>query len=398
MDPVSFIPVLPIVLLALITLKVVSKVVPISVVEGHYGSIDGLRGYLAFFVFLHHSSIWYYFIRYRYWGFPPSNLYSHFGPTSVAFFFMITAFLFFRKLMSVKNAGMDWLKLYVSRVLRILPLYWLVVMLLFVIMLATSGFQLFLPVRAVLFQMAGWLVFMSPDINGLGGTGIIVAGVVGSLAFEWFFYCSLALVGHLVFRLRTPMIALVGSTLFFCFFAIVIRLYYPHLALLRICCFSGGILAAFLMDHKRVRKIAVSYEFSLLMALLLGGMLYFYPSFDGVVPLICSVMVFIGIACGNTLFGILSRKISRQLGQVSYSIFMLHGIFLFVTFNFVIGIPQARVLSPVLHWGIIALIAVVLVISSVLSYTYIELPFMNAASNVTLRIRSRLAAYRTQAG
>src|SRR5580698_9187138 len=115
MSPLSLIPILPIVGLALLTVSLVSKVVPVQVAEGHYANIDGMRGYLAFFVFLHHSSIWYLQLKYHYWGLPPSNLYSHFGPTSVAMFFMITAFLFCRKLLNAGTKGLDWPKLYIGR-------------------------------------------------------------------------------------------------------------------------------------------------------------------------------------------------------------------------------------------------------------------------------------------
>ncbi|MFZ1556937.1 MAG: hypothetical protein WAT38_12200, partial [Nitrospira sp.] len=36
-----------------------------------YSCIDGLRGYLAFAVFLSHSSIWYFYLRSGTWDVPP---------------------------------------------------------------------------------------------------------------------------------------------------------------------------------------------------------------------------------------------------------------------------------------------------------------------------------------
>jgi uncharacterized membrane protein len=35
------------------------------------GAIDGLRGYLAIFVFFHHVVVTYYWKRDGYWGYPP---------------------------------------------------------------------------------------------------------------------------------------------------------------------------------------------------------------------------------------------------------------------------------------------------------------------------------------
>ena len=123
MSPVSLIPIFPILTITLITLSFINKRVKISPQTGRFKSIDGLRGYLAFFVFIHHSAIWYFLLREHQWGLPPSRVYSHFGPTSVSLFFMITSFLFFSKLIEAKGKNIDWLKLYTSRFLRIFPLY-----------------------------------------------------------------------------------------------------------------------------------------------------------------------------------------------------------------------------------------------------------------------------------
>lgn len=43
-------------------------------IAGHYPIIDGLRGFLAFGVFVHHASIWYTFLKTRIWALPASRL------------------------------------------------------------------------------------------------------------------------------------------------------------------------------------------------------------------------------------------------------------------------------------------------------------------------------------
>ena len=70
-------------------------------------SIDGMRGLLALFVFLHHACIWYFSLSTGQWKIPPSYFYTHLGQSSVALFFMITAFLFSNKLLdaSCKTGG-----------------------------------------------------------------------------------------------------------------------------------------------------------------------------------------------------------------------------------------------------------------------------------------------------
>src|SRR5205823_3935296 len=90
---------------------------------GRFASLDGLRGYLAFGVFIYHSSIWYYFVRSGKWDVPPSRVYRNLGQASVMLFFMITGFLFCSKLLRGRSELIDWRKLYVSRFLRLVPLY-----------------------------------------------------------------------------------------------------------------------------------------------------------------------------------------------------------------------------------------------------------------------------------
>lgn len=107
MDPVSPLPALACLLVAMATAFFLVKQFGSPPSLGRYASIDGLRGYLAFFVFLHHSCIWYFFLRTGQWQAPPSNLYNHFGQSSVALFFMITGFLFFSKLIDGRTRSID---------------------------------------------------------------------------------------------------------------------------------------------------------------------------------------------------------------------------------------------------------------------------------------------------
>ena len=95
MNPVSIIPVIIAIAIALLTVKIISKIKGVKPAEVKYTTIDGLRGYLAFLVFMHHSVVWYFFLRTNEWNVPPTNLFIHFGQTSVALFFMVTGFLFF---------------------------------------------------------------------------------------------------------------------------------------------------------------------------------------------------------------------------------------------------------------------------------------------------------------
>ena len=90
--------------------------------SGRYGTLDGLRGYLALSVVFHHYVITWYWKVGGSWGRPPEDYFQNYGKIGVAIFFMITGFLFISKVMG--SAGkLNWFMLYESRIFRIFPLY-----------------------------------------------------------------------------------------------------------------------------------------------------------------------------------------------------------------------------------------------------------------------------------
>lgn len=111
MDPVSVLPAIAAFAVAVVTAFILAKRFGEPRPQGRFATIDGLRGFLAFFVFLHHSCIWYFYLRSGKWEVPPSNLYTHFGESSVALFFMITGFLFLSKLIEDRSKKIDWERL-----------------------------------------------------------------------------------------------------------------------------------------------------------------------------------------------------------------------------------------------------------------------------------------------
>ncbi|EOA3368125.1 acyltransferase family protein [Pseudomonas aeruginosa] len=114
MSPTSALPALACLAVALATCEFIRRLGSARLPASRFVTIDGLRGYLAFFVFLHHSSIWYYYLKDGLWQLPPSRLYAHFGQTSVALFFMVTGFLFAHKLLHSRGTPIRWLDVYAS--------------------------------------------------------------------------------------------------------------------------------------------------------------------------------------------------------------------------------------------------------------------------------------------
>ena len=124
MDPTSLLPAIGAILLALATAALLPHIIQLPIASPpRYSTIDGLRGYLAFAVFLSHSSIWYFYLHFGRWDVPQSNFYTHLGQSSVTLFFMITGFLFWSKLLDGRVQPIDWSRLYLSRLFRLVPLY-----------------------------------------------------------------------------------------------------------------------------------------------------------------------------------------------------------------------------------------------------------------------------------
>ena len=309
MSPVSPIPVVFAVLTALLTTFIIMKRFGAPPLQGRFASIDGLRGYLAFFVYIHHSCIWYFYLQSGKWAVPPSAMYTHFGQKSVDIFFMITGFLFFSKILNGKSKPVDWLNLYVSRFLRLVPLYLFAITMLLIIVAYLSDWKINEPAPKLVGNIIRWLAFTisgAPDINGIYSTSIIIARVTWSLPFEWYFYFLLPIFA-LIANIRPPITYIFLS--FLCIlFLTTSKIEYNYLLI-----FFGGIVASFLSRTENFCNIAVKWPSSVVVIVCIGIAVFgsFHSAYK-VIPLILLTVAFSLVASGNSLFGILTSAISRS--------------------------------------------------------------------------------------
>ena len=390
MNPFSIYPAFCVILIALLFLWLFNNTLKLKVDTVKYNTVDGLRGYLAFFVFLHHSSVYYTFLRTWRWESPHSNIYIHLGETSVSMFFMITGFLFFSKLIDSRTKKIDWLKLYISRILRLYPLYLVLLSIIIVSIGFLTHFTLVESPKLVFKEILNWFgfaVFNDPRINGFVDTGGMMAGVLWSLKYEWLFYFSLPLFGLLFFKSKPSILTLlITATIFYFIFS------GNYLRWEQIYAFAGGIGAAFMVRNERVRTFSATTFSSILILLCLGAVVTFFNTAYEYIPMSLISIAFILIACGNTLFGILEMHISKLLGQLSYGIYLLHGLTLYFTFIIIIGHEEAAKYSLLQHWLVICTCSLFLILISMLAHKFIELPFIKSVDIVTTKVKN-IAVY-----
>lgn len=380
MTAVSFIPALVALVLALASARLLVWRVGAPPLQGRFASIDGLRGYLAFFVFLHHACVWYFFSHGEPWQAAPSHLYNHFGQSAVALFFMITAFLFWSKLLDGKQRGVDWAYLYQSRLVRLLPLYWTVLLALLLLVAWRTGFSWQQPWQSQWPALLSWLAFTAagmPDLNGLPNTSQMLAGVTWSLPYEWLFYLLLPLAGWCM-RIAMPRwVWLLGL-------AAVAWWVIWRPDRLSMLFFLGGIAAAYAVRRPAFCQWAQGARASWLVLALLGFTVWLFPGLHDLpgkwlkyVPLLCLSGAFVLIAAGNSLFGLLHWPVSRMLGEISYSIYLWHGLLLYLLFRQVLPAGQVAGWSPQQFWSVVMLLVPLLIGWCYLSFRLVESPPMN---------------------
>lgn len=339
------------------------------------GSIDGLRGFLALGVFVHHFVVWTRVLEGHAWEAPSSHIFNNAGQASVALFFMVTGALFYDKI-SLTGRPVSWPVLYVSRLFRLVPLYWFAVAIVFAIVLLRTG----LPLRELFKSpsvLVDWLTFQGmPDIAG-AGAGQIVAFVPWTLRYEWLFYLSLPLVyGGIILARRTALPAFIVPCGIVAL-GLVLRGRVIHgWQTVFIAAFGLGMLSIELARHgnlaDRLRSPLASYVGS---AALAADYIGFSGAF-GIPQIVLLSLFFAPVVAGNTYFSVLDRPNSRVLGDASYSIYLLHGI--------ILSIAMTEIL-PWLHltpgsgywpaiWALLPVLACVLVWTSIATFASIERP------------------------
>lgn len=327
-------------------------------------SMDSLRGFLACFVVCTHLAAMYYLFKDNNWKNPNFKI-GYLARVGVSLFFMLTGFLFWEKIK--KSNNLNWAKLYQKRVLRIVPLIYFQTILCIITILIITRFNFSLKnFYQIFMQSLHWFDFINndkPPINNYKNSYYLTGGVLWTLVYEWGFYFSLPIL--YLFRKKSKefvfgicFIIIYGSTL--------IEI---NADLKSVLLFALGMFCSETKDYFKFKKLYL--DFCLLLAIFL--ILIFKP--DHVVNSYLNffyVIIIITVVNGANIFGLLSNIGLRRLGKISYSIYIIHPVILFISF---LSMDKFNMLYGSNIYLFYVPLFFVLVISS-LTYKWIEMPFM----------------------
>lgn len=315
---------------AFATSAILSKVIPYIKNEvdmeslPRYPEINGLRGFLAVSVFVCHCSVTLFTVRTGRWESPPSIFYTQLGQTSVVLFFMITAFLFWGRLID-HTSKIDWKALYISRLFRIYPLYILFLALVLAIVFWDARDVLDSSSVRYVGEVLNWLLFDQPSVNEVANSRMFT-GVIWTLRYELAFYLSLPLLGFLFFHTGRPLLAMLSLCLLILYVQQLSGTFKLSIAV----SFLGGVAAAHWVRSDKLRFLAKGKLAGYLAVLSLIIVMVFVKNAYKIYPVFLLSIFFIVVSSGNALFLALKSKPAIWLGEISFSIYLLHGVLLWI--------------------------------------------------------------------
>lgn len=370
-------------LTALLVAYILNKIKPSKEFQ-KYRSLDGLRGLAAVFVFMHHSSIWYFYKQSNIWAVPPSKLYTQLGQGAVTMFFMITAFLFWGKIR--QSSSIDWIKLYSSRVMRLAPLYYFSVFILVIFAVVMSKGEIYNApsledcLHYFLFSLGG-----QPNLFSVKNIGLFNAYVTWTLAYEWFFYLSLPV---FFIATRKPQLSRIFYYLIIPLWVVFVFYMHRYFFVARyLIIFVLGIAAYEIYNLKKFKSIkllAAGTPGSLIVVISSALIVFnFNTAYDDYAPFLY-FLIFIIIALGNNMYGLLTSGPARKLGEISYSVYLLQGFILYIAFDLLTPGKE----TPLHHWAVDLLAVVSLIIISQVTFHLIEYRLMKKAEDLSNKIKS----------
>ncbi len=343
-------------------------------------SLDGLRGLLALCVFTHHGIITQSTSQGLPWQAPDGNFENLLGQASVALFFMISAYLFWGRVIKKNTAPISWLSFLQGRVYRLAPMYFVAILLLLAIVAVETNFTLHVPAQKLMKEIMRWCSFNffgMPDINGLPATHTILS-TIWTLRYEWIFYIGLPVMAFLYFRTGYAWLIYAGIIGY-----AALRGWSPVIF------FAGGCIAA---DAFQNRKdiFRNSRLWMLFGACSLLTLIICFHDTHGLLQAALLMPVFLACLLTTGSHSFLMARPLRFLGHISYSVYLLHSPLLHIFAKGIIGNAAFGTLSPALFNLTLFVMGLCIIAVSTVTFLWIEKPLMLRGRH-TIRETNNLA-------
>jgi peptidoglycan/LPS O-acetylase OafA/YrhL len=346
-----------------------------------FKQITGLRGFLALSVFLHHAIhsgfVFNYSFEFGPWRLLSSNFFNLIGQLSVALFFSITGFLFWRKAIT-SEGKINYIKLMLSRSKRILPAYLFACFCVLIIIAFQSNAKLnvsFLDLSKQIFLFISSFGSAYPAVVNNFSHVIIGSGAFWTLRYEWKFYMVLPLIA-LILRDKT------AFKVFLCALGayVLFRMIHNFNSVPHSLFFLPGMISAHLYSNKHTYILLKNMNFlpyifvsSLVLIFITCSTAYSYPC------LLFMTLIFIVIPFikpDSFIFKILTIRSVLIAGTISYSTYILHSMVLAMGYLGLIHYDAMSSFSDTYFLLFVFLSSLALVAISLLSYRYVEYPFI----------------------
>lgn len=336
-----------------------------------FEQLDGLRGILCLMVVVHHTIITLLLPATRGdWGqaFRLARPYMRLNGIAVSTFFCVTAFLFYRRALRnvvARKPAIEPQSFFIQRVARVAPAVLLSGVIIFV--LDAFGDGRYLPPNSQAFRTL-LLRIVSFGATGGGKDVFYNAGVMWTLGFEWMFYLAFPLLAFAC-AARVPTLVLIAL-----WFGIVV-LTDGGLGGRQGLMFTPGLLAAQLAGRPAFERFARSWATSVLAAVIFVIMIATARLPNGSsILLACLMLLFPLVAAGCDLFGLLRLGSLRAIGVVSFSVYLFHGVVLYLCRPLLSEAGAFNGKHALLAFFAIAAVGVISTLLSFITFRWIEHP------------------------
>ncbi|WP_162987084.1 acyltransferase family protein [Sphingomonas paeninsulae] len=325
-------------------------------------TMDGARGLLSLWVLTHHLNIGPAMVLQN-GGWQPLPSALQILVTSgffVAPFFALTAMLFGGGLLASKGK-LDTFAFIRRRFFRLVPAYIVSIVLIVAAVFYISGFHLRVAPLSLIKEMVRWTLFdfvQRYDINGVNASGS--HGMLWTLRYEILFYASLPILAFAQRRLNSRFVLIAGLALI-SFFS------WPFIF------FTGGAVAAAALGWRHPRAATVWQIGSIIS---IAVLVLTASHTNAVLQAVLLVPMLAAIALQGAIFRPLSWKPIRFVGEISYSVYILHYPVIWIIFTLFISPATVQSMGFVERTLILAVGGCVVLVIATLCFVFVERPFV----------------------